>query len=67
MRSAAEGDPLDALASLLGITRRELVAAIVRASHRDWMRQLRRVLKEQEELPDEEVNLWDPDAPEPRR
>lgn len=60
-------DPLDALAQLLGISRAELVRAIVRASHRDWLRQLRKVLKDQLELPDELEDVWDPDAPKSRR
>lgn len=47
-------DALDQLASLLGTTRAELVRAIVRASHRDWVRQLRKVLREQRELPDDD-------------
>ena len=60
-------DALDALAELLGTTRAEVVRAIVRASHRDWLRQLRRVLREQNELPDVDSDLWDPDNPESMR
>lgn len=56
---ATAPDALDALAELLGTTRRELVAAVVRASHRDWLRQLRKVLNEQEELG--EVDPWNPE------
>lgn len=50
MRSAP--DALDALADLLGVSRRELVAAIVRESHRDWLRALKRELRKQRELQD---------------
>ncbi len=47
-------DALDELARLLGISRRELVAAIVRESHRDWLRALKRELRKQRELDQEE-------------
>lgn len=43
-------DELDELAKMLGTTRAELVKAIVRASMRDWKRTLRRELKKQLEL-----------------
>lgn len=49
-------DALDVLANLLGISRRELVRAIVDASHRDWLRALRRELRKQRELPEEEAD-----------
>jgi hypothetical protein len=53
------GDALDELAKLLGTTRRELVAAIVRASHRDWLRALKRELQKQHEL--DQDDPWDPE------
>jgi len=58
-------DPLELLAQLLGITRRELVIAIIRESHKAWRRELAKQLRRQPELPDEETDLWDPDTPEP--
>lgn len=50
----AEYDAIDELAKLLGTTRRELVAAIVRASHRDWQRTLRRELRKMQEIFDDD-------------
>lgn len=35
---------------MLGTSKRELVAAIIRASQRDWTRELRRQLRRQREL-----------------
>lgn len=54
-------DALDALAELLGCSRRELVEAIVRASHRDWLRQLRKVIRDQQELGGEDEDPWTPE------
>lgn len=47
-------DAIDALAELLGVTRKELIAAIVRASHRDWQRTLRRELRKMQEIFDDD-------------
>jgi hypothetical protein len=49
------------MAQLLGCSRRELVEAIVRASHRDWLRQLRKVIREQQELGGEDEDPWTPE------
>jgi hypothetical protein len=56
---ASAPDPLDYLAKLLNTTRAELVRAIARASHRDWMRALKRELEKQRELDQEDP--WDPE------
>lgn len=42
---------------MLGTTRAELVRTIARASHRDWMRVLKRELKKQREVFDDDP--WD--------
>jgi len=60
-RSEQYPDYFDKLADLVGATSGELRRAIVDASMRDWLRTLRRVLKEQQELPDVDVDLWDPE------
>ena len=55
-------DALDALADLLGTTRRELVLAIVKASWRYYRTQLRRYYREHPEQDAElDVDLWDPE------
>ena len=39
---------------MLGTTRAELIRTIVKASHRDWLRALRRELAKQRELSDDD-------------
>lgn len=58
-------DALAKVAELVGTTRAELVRAIVSASLRDWRRELRKQLRRQLELPDDDIDLWDPESPEP--
>lgn len=54
-------DAIDLLCEVVGCTRAELVMAIVRESHRAWLRELRKVIREQQELGGEDDDPWTPE------